>query len=201
MNQKVKATGLLLIALALSLSPYSGSSSLAAAQTQKTESSMSEGDKQAIKLFESRVNEYMKLRNQVKGKLPKLSKDSTAAQIETYRKTFEETLRTARAGAKRGDVFNSSGSEYIRRTMKTEFDRQDKAEIRKVVFEAENKDVPMRVNYPYPESKELTEMPPTILLKLPQLPKEVKYRFVGRNMLLVDRDNNLIIDYMVDALP
>ncbi|HXD30583.1 MAG TPA: hypothetical protein VN643_05685 [Pyrinomonadaceae bacterium] len=162
---------------------------------------MSEGDKQAIKLFESRVNEYMKLRNQVKGKLPKLSKDSTAAQIETYRKTFEETLRTARAGAKRGDVFNSSGSEYIRRTMKTEFDRQDKAEIRKVVFEAENKDVPMRVNYPYPESKELTEMPPTILLKLPQLPKEVKYRFVGRNMLLVDRDNNLIIDYMVDALP
>jgi hypothetical protein len=29
----------------------------------------------------------------------------------------------------------------------------------------------------------------------------VKYRFVGRNMLLVDRDNNLIIDYMLNALP
>jgi len=24
---------------------------------------------------------------------------------------------------------------------------------------------------------------------------------VGKNLLLVDRDNNLIIDYMVDALP
>jgi hypothetical protein len=61
--------------------------------------------------------------------------------------------------------------------------------------------VPLRVNYPYPESKEFTEMPPTLLLMLPQLPKEVKYRFVGRNLLLVDRDNNVIIDYMTNALP
>jgi hypothetical protein len=40
-----------------------------------------------------------------------------------------------------------------------------------------------------------------LLLILPQLPKEVKYRFVGRNLLLVDRDNNVIIDYMTNALP
>jgi len=33
------------------------------------------------------------------------------------------------------------------------------------------------------------------------LPKEVRYRFVGRNMLLVDRESNVIIDYMPDALP
>ena len=42
---------------------------------------------------------------------------------------------------------------------------------------------------------------PTLLAKLPQLPKEVRYRFVGRNMLLVDRESNVIIDYMPDALP
>jgi len=33
------------------------------------------------------------------------------------------------------------------------------------------------------------------------LPQEVRYRFVGKNMLLVDRENNLIIDYMMDVLP
>jgi len=147
------------------------------------------------------VKDYLKLRAQVKDKLPRLSKDSTAEQIESYRKTFEQDMRAARVGAKRGDVFSTAGSEYIRRTLKTEFDQKDKAELRKIVFEAENKDVPLRVNYPYPESKELTEMPATLLLKLPQLPKEVRYRFVGRNLLLVDRDNNLIIDYMVNALP
>jgi hypothetical protein len=168
---------------------------------QPTPPELSPADKEAVANFESRVKDYLKLRNAEKEKLPKLSKDSTAEQLEAYRKSFEEAVRTARAGAKPGDIFNTAGSSYIRRTLKTEFDRKEKAQLRKTVFEAENKSVPLRVNYPYPESKEFTEMPATVLLLLPQLPKEVKYRFVGRNMLLVDRDNNLIIDYMLDALP
>jgi hypothetical protein len=61
--------------------------------------------------------------------------------------------------------------------------------------------VRVRVNYPYPEPVEFVEMPPTVLLNLPQLPPEVKYRFVGRNLLLIDSDNNLILDYMTNALP
>jgi hypothetical protein len=175
--------------------------SLTAGQSARSEPQLSPADKQAVAEFESRVKDYVTLRNAVKGKLPKLSKDSTAEQLETYRKNFEASLRAARSGAKPGDIFNTAGSDYIRRTLKTELDRKDKVELRKIVFAAENKDVPMRVNYPYPESKEFTEMPPTLLLKLPQLPRELKYRFVGRNLLLVDRDNNLIVDYMVNALP
>jgi hypothetical protein len=57
------------------------------------------------------------------------------------------------------------------------------------------------VNYPYPDSKEFSQIPPPLLLKLPQLPKEVKYRFVNYHLLLVDSDNDLIIDYMTKALP
>ena len=57
------------------------------------------------------------------------------------------------------------------------------------------------INYPYPETKELSQIPPTLLLKLPTLPKEVKYRFVGRHMLVVDTDNGLIVDYTLNALP
>lgn len=44
-------------------------------------------------------------------------------------------------------------------------------------------------------------MPPTLLLNLPQLPKQVRYRFVGRNLLLVGRENGLIVDYLTGALP
>jgi hypothetical protein len=57
------------------------------------------------------------------------------------------------------------------------------------------------VNAVYPEKSELLEMPPSLLLVLPQLPKQVRYRFVGTNLLLVDRENHLIIDYMANALP
>ena len=199
MKRKFAATGLLIIAWALSVTLLPNLQTFTQGQVQQQQ--LSPTDKEAVARFESRVKDYLKLRNQVKSKLPSLSKDSTPEQIESYRKNFEAALRASRTGAKPGDIFNHEGADYIRRTLKTEFDRKDKAEIRKIVFEAENKDVPLRVNYPYPESKELTEMPPTLLLKLPQLPKEVRFRFVGRNMLLVDRDNNLIIDYMVNALP
>lgn len=162
---------------------------------------ISASDRQAITLFEKRLKDYVKLRGKVKAKLPSLSKDSTPEQIESYRKSFEEKLRVARAGAIRGVILTPAAADYIRRTLKTEFKGKDRVELREIVFEAETKGVPLRVNYPYPDTKEMTEMPPTLLLKLPQLPKEIRFRFVGRTMLLVDRDNNLIIDYMVDALP
>jgi hypothetical protein len=203
MKEKLKLrTGLLWAALALSLVflPHPSRAGVGLAQS-KQEPKISASDKQAITLFENRLKDYVKLRGKVKAKLPSLSKDSTPEQIESYRKRFEELLRAARVGANRGDIFTPAAADYIRRTLRSEFKGKDRAELREIVFEAETKGILLRVNYPYPESKELTEMPPTLLLKLPQLPKEVRYRFVGRNMLLVDRDNNLIIDYMVNALP
>jgi hypothetical protein len=170
-------------------------------QQKDAQAATSAKDKQAISLFDGRVKEYLKLRNQIRDRLPKLSKDSTPEQIHAHMVAFQEAVRAARVGAKRGDLFTAEVAGYIRRTLRTEFKGKDRKDLRKTILEAETKGVPLRVNYPYPEAKELTEMPPTLLLKLPQLPKEVKYRFVGPNMLLVDRENNLIIDYTVDALP
>ena len=161
----------------------------------------SDSEKQAIKIFQREAQEYVSLRNQVREKLPKLSKDATPEQIQTFMTSFEEATRAARAGAKVGEIFKPEIATHIRTTLKVHFRGDDRIELRKTIFEAENKTVPLRVNYPYPQSKEFTEMPPTLLLKLPQLPKELRYRFVGGNMILVDRENNLIVDYMVDALP
>lgn len=162
---------------------------------------VSPADKLAISAFEQAVRDYVKLRNQLREKAPKLSKDSTPEQIQMYRTSLEQSLRTARAGAKRGDLFMPEVAEYIRRTLKEEFQGRDRAQIREIVFETEVQGVVLRINHPYAPSAELSEMPATLLAKLPQLPKEMRYRFVGRNMLLVDRDTNLIIDYMPDALP
>ena len=151
--------------------------------------------------FENAVKDYMKLRSDIKAKLPKLSKDSTPEQIHSYMTSFEEQMWAARPNAKQGDIFRPEVSEFIRATIREHFKGLDRKELRKTVLEAENQDVTLRVNHPYPESKEFTEMPATLLLKLPQLPKEIKYRFVRSNMLLVDRENNMIIDYMLKALP
>jgi hypothetical protein len=190
---------LLFIALALPVILITWSRG--AAQVPTATPQLSPTDKVAVKRFEQRVKDYMKLRNQVKGRLQKLSKDATPEQIESYRANFEAAVRNTRTGAKRGDIFNHDGSDFIRRVLKVNFIGQERVELREIVFEGETAGVKVRVNYPYPDQAEFVEMPPTVLLNLPELPLEVKYRFVGRNLLLVDRDNNLILDYMTNALP
>jgi hypothetical protein len=170
-------------------------------QNQAAQGVVSAQDKQAIAAFEKRVKEYANLREQLEDKMPKLAAKSTPEQIEAHKNAFEETVRTARTGAKQGALFSSDIVEYIRATIRDEFKGKDRQELRKMVLEADTKGVPLRINYPYPDNKELVEMPPTLLLRLPQLPKQVRYRFVNRHMLLVDRENGLIVDYMLDAIP
>src|ERR1041384_3742502 len=162
---------------------------------------VSPADKAAIDTFEKQVKAYVEMRNKLRENAPKLSKDSTPEQIHAYRTTLEQSLRNARANAKRGEVFRPEAADYIRRTLKIEFQGKDRQELREKIFETELQGVVLRVNYPYAQTAEYSEMPATLLAKLPQLPKEVRYRFVGRNMLLVDRESNVILDYMPDALP
>ena len=163
---------------------------------------LSPQDKQIANAFEKRAKAYAKYREQLEEKMPKLSKEAKAEEIEAHKKQFQERVRAGRAGARRGNVFTPEASELIRRMIKDEFKGRERVELRDTVLrEADTKAVPLRVNYPYPESQELLEMPATLLLRLPQLPKQLRYRFVGPNLLLVDRENGLIIDYLTNALP
>ena len=161
-----------------------------------------EQNKQLAGAFEKRVKDYVKLRENIEAKMPKLSTEAKPEEIETHKKQLQESVRAARAGAKHGDIFTPDAAAMIRAIIKEEFKGKDRVDLRKAVLvDAEVKSVPLRINYPYPEMKEQLEMAPTLLLKLPQLPKQIRYRFVGRNMLLVDRENGLIIDYMGNAIP
>lgn len=191
-----------LVALCTVTSPAFEATEINSAQQVQTAAALSENDKQIAVAFEKRVKQYAKLREDLESKMPKLSKEAQPEEIETHKKQFQERVRNARAAAKQGEVFTPEAQALIRRIIKDEFKGQDRAEFRDTVLrEADTKGVRLRVNYAYPESGELLEMPPTLLLRLPQLPKQVRYRFVGRNLLLVDRENGLIVDYMTNALP
>lgn len=170
-------------------------------QTHVAKEPASKQDKLLLKNYEKSVKQYVALRESVRKKLPPLSKDSTPEQITAYQKQFVDALRAKRGYAKQGYMFTPAVAKYIRELIRKEFKGTDRVEVREAILEADTAGVPLKVNYPYPETKELTQIPPTLLLTLPTLPKEVKYRFVQRHMLLVDTDNGLIIDYMTNALP
>ena len=192
------------VALALGLTLSSAPLPAASARWQQAPTSATPAvaeDSPLVVGFQERVKDYVKEREALEEKMMKLPKDATPEQIETHKAAFQGIVRAARAGAKPGQIFTAPVARHVRAVIRAEFKGKDRLELRKTVAEAETQGVPLRVNYPYPESKELVEMPPTLLLRLPSLPKQVKYRFVGRNLLLVDRENALIIDYMTNALP
>lgn len=172
------------------------------AQAQGAQVSLSAEQKRVVDAFDKRVKDYVAMRERVEAGMPKLSKDAKPEEIEAHKTAFQEKVRAARPAAAPGALFTPDIANHIRAVIKDEFKGAERQEIRKeLLVEAENKGVPVRVNYPYPETQELLEMPPTLLLRLPQLPKQVKYRFVRANLLLVDRENGLIIDFMTNALP
>lgn len=170
-------------------------------QAATGQNNLSPGEKKVFKAFEKNVKEYSNLRERVEVQLPKLPKEATADQIENHKISFQKSVQAARRNAKQGHIFDPAAAQLIRKIIKDEFRGKDRSDLRIKVFEAETQGVPLRINFPYPDSKEQVEMPPTLLLILPQLPKQLRYRFVGRNFLLVDRENGLIVDYMTDALP
>ena len=157
--------------------------------------------KQSSADFGKRVREYTSQREAIESRLPKLPKQATAEQIAAHKKALLEGVLARRRAAVRGTVFTPEAERMVRSIVTSHYTGRDRMELRKELAEAENKTVAVKVNAVYPESAELLEMPPTLLLALPPLPKQVRYRFVGTNLLIVDRENHLIVDYMTNALP
>ena len=151
--------------------------------------------------FETRVRQYTAQREALEALLPALSKQATAEEIAAHKNALLKKVLADRKGAIRGAIFTPDAERMIRAIIAGYYTGRDRAELRKEVAEAENKTVPIKVNAVYPEAAELLEMPPQLLMALPDLPKQVRYRFVGSNLLIVDRENHLIVDYMTNALP
>lgn len=151
--------------------------------------------------FKERVNEYVKLRERLADKADKPSDESKPADIEAYQIAFAEQIKVARGRAKAGDIFTPQVARHIRQIIKEDFKGERLKELRALAQEPNPQGVALRVNAVYPDGKELVEMPPELLLKLPELPKQLRYRLLGRHLLLMDREARLIIDYLSNVLP
>jgi len=176
---------------------------LASAQSQDAAATQAQdaAAAQAIAAFNDRVNQYIKLRKKAEGLPSKLSKKSQPEQIDANLAALQASISSARVGAKPGDIFAPDIAKVIRRAIRQEFRGERLRKLRETIREADAKGVPMRANVSYPETKELIEMPPTLLLRLPVLPKELQYRFVGGYLLLLDKEARMIVDFMAGAVP
>jgi hypothetical protein len=157
---------------------------------------------QVLTDFNERVKAYLKLRDKVDGDAPPMKQTKDPAQIEAAQRALATLVRNARADAKQGDIFAPEIEKKFRALLRPEVKGADGAKAKATVLE-EKPVVPLKVNAEYPQKEPKTTVPPSILQALPQLPKDsdLEYRFVREHMILLDTRANLIVDFLLNAIP
>jgi len=156
-----------------------------------------------FKIFTTRVQQYIKLQNDVEASLPTLKPTKEVARIDEHERALARKIAQARRGARQGDIFTDEVTRQFRRIIRGEFLGPEGPLARKTIREKDPSKVIVRlhVNEVYPENLPLTTTPPTLLSKLPELPQELAYRIVGRDLTLKDTKAGLIVDFIPNAIP
>ncbi len=150
--------------------------------------------------FQTRLERYIKLRQDLAGKLKPLSPTASAAELTARQESLAAALRDVRKDAKSGDLIPPAVATQIRRIVANDFRRRNPT-AKRAVFEEVPTHVAPAINKTLPDTAALATIPPLLLNELPRLPDNLQYRFVGSDLVLLDGDTRLILDFISNAAP
>lgn len=153
-----------------------------------------------FKDFFERVRSYMKIHDAADARVPSLKETSDPKQVSSREKALADEIRKGRAGARQGDVFSPSAAKEIGSVVAEDFKARPLKDQKAILVEVPVK-VPPSINTDYPTTLPLATVPPSLLQKLPTLPEDLEYRFLGRHLILRDIKANLIVDFIPDVVP
>jgi hypothetical protein len=153
--------------------------------------------------FTKRVNDYVALHKRLADRFGQIDETKSQAEIAKREKTLGDAIRAARADAKPGDILTRRAAAIFKRLIAEEYQRRPRAtvKVREDPREAESADFRPVLNQTYPSAEPLETFPAGLLRVLPQLPKEIEYRIVGRYLVLRDTGANVIVDCAREMIP
>jgi hypothetical protein len=160
----------------------------------------SQAQDQILSDFGTRVRNYVEFRKKEAGSSPKPT--NSAAKLDESRKQMANAVRDARSEAKQGDIFTPEIAAYFRRQIAASLTGPHGAKIRASLRGGEPvKSFKPQVNETYPQAVPRQSTPPSLLMNLPLLPKALEYRIVDHDLLLLDAETNMIVDFIAAAIP
>lgn len=157
------------------------------------------GDEGAVKEFQGRIDNYLSAKK--KQDIAKKPTDSPDKLAQEKQQTAEKT-KEARPEAHQGDIFTPKVAAYFKQQIESTLRGPNGKKVRASLRHAEPlPNVQLKVNAKYPKNLPLQSMPPTLLMNLPPLPKELQYRIVGSTLVLYDVSSGLIADLIPNAVP
>lgn len=174
-------------------------------------------DSEVLDEFYDEIQDYVRLRHKVVDVVPPLPPDATAEQVATRQKALTDAILKYRRKAKQGEIFKPEVEAAFRHVFKEAFatpegpamireTRQGNPNVEGVPDPTDPtretmKTVRLGVNVVYPSDAPFSSVPAGLLLKVPVLPPEVRYRFVGRALIIRDTEANVILDFIRDIVP
>ena len=146
-------------------------------------------DAETLAAFNKRIQDYAALRKRLEVGLPPLKITTDADEIETFEHRLAERLREVRE-SRRGQLFVPRMEGQVKRMLEL---RANAATIAAIMDDGPA-EFDVDINDTYSKQRPLATMPPNILLRLPDLPPDMEYRFVGRHLVLRDARANIILD-------
>jgi len=168
----------------------------------QNEKSASAQEAMLIKEFSDRIKAYVALQKKLEASLPGLKSSKDSAEIASHALTLRVMIIEARPNLQQGNIFTPEASAYFKSNIRKTFQEPGSQVVRRTVQEGDPpKPIVVRVNGVYPDDSPVTTTPPTLLSRLPELPKELTYRILGHTFVLLDNKTNLIVDFIPDAIP
>jgi hypothetical protein len=149
--------------------------------------------------FETRVGNYLQLRQTATAARPKGT--ASPGKLNADQEDLAANLRAARPHAKQGDIFTPEIATYFRRQIASALSGPKGPSIKATLRHAEPVKLRVQVNQRYPQGAPLQSTPPSLLLNLPPLPKELEYRIVDSTLVLRDEGANVIVDFVPNVFP
>jgi hypothetical protein len=154
--------------------------------------------------FQSAVAAYMTLREAVERTLPPPEISPDPETIFLAVDAMAAAIRAARPSAKEGDVFDAEAALLLRRRIRETL-REPDCQPADILAAQGDDDRRPELSRPIVHDQfdwgAGSFMAWCILEVLPELPEELQFRFVERDLVLVDIDADLVIDVLPDALP
>ena len=175
----------------------------AAAGFANAEQSNPSGRVDQEKSLVSRLQEYVKMQQDLEASgSPAAGNSADAAQIAARQHALAGRIAATRRGARQGEIFTEDVAEQFEKIIRKAFKEPGGQAMRKTIQERDPvRRIVLKVNDVYPDDQPRTTMPPTLLNRLPILPKELAYRIIGRALVLQDTKTNLIVDFIPNAIP
>ena len=149
----------------------------------------------------SRIEEYLELRSLAVQQVGSLTPDSSARAVNQQATRLATRIQRLRHGLGQGVILTPATARTIERRLAQRLTEPDGPQLWRALEEVRPASFVAVVNERYPEAEARGSMPPSVLDVLPPLPPELSYRFVGRDLLLMDRNTSVILDIVTDALP